>query len=167
MELLFGENSILLVLSRAVALHDPPLGCAILTLKCPSNEGRSLTLCRLGHEKHLPRERFVECLEAFAKNIQCELDTDSGLYASGLAVTSEDIGSFLSRSSPSYHTEDVVDCVKGNASPRHLQSVKEEDSEEVDDGSDGGEDSDKKIDAGGSDLVKGRSCKPSKRSRVA
>jgi len=167
-EVLLGENSILLVLSRAVALYDPPLGCAVLTLKCPSNnDERHLTLCRLGHEKHLPRERFVECLEAFAKILQCDLDTYSGHCASGLAVSSDEIRSFLSRSSPLYQNEDVVDCVKGNASHTHLQSVKEEDSEEVEDGSEGGEESDKKIDTGGSSLAKGKLCKPSKRSRVA
>ncbi|KAL7530668.1 hypothetical protein ACHAXR_003617, partial [Thalassiosira sp. AJA248-18] len=33
LKLKLGDDSILLVLSRAVALHDPPLGCAILTLK--------------------------------------------------------------------------------------------------------------------------------------
>mmetsp|Transcript_10676 Transcript_10676/g.23621 ORF Transcript_10676/g.23621 Transcript_10676/m.23621 type:complete len:1257 (+) Transcript_10676:118-3888(+) len=171
-ELQLGENAIFLVLSRAVALHDPPLGCALLTLDCPSNEGQNVPtvpfihLVRLGHEQHLPRERFIECLETFAKNMQLRLCT-SWLGASELAVTSEDIRSFLSRSPPPYQAEDVVDSVKGNSSHRHLQSVKEEDSEEVDDGSEGGEDSDKKIDVGGSELVKGRPCKPSKRSRVA
>ena len=157
---LFGENSILLVLSRAVALHDPPLGCAVLTLEYSS---KNLHLCRLGHKSHLPRERFIECLEVFARNIQCDLDTSSDFTASGLAeVTSDEIRSFLSRSPTLY-----VGSMKGNSSS-HLQSVKEEDSEEAGDGSDGGrEDSDNKIDAGVSALVKGRPSKPSKRSRVA
>jgi len=46
--------------------------------------------------------------------------------------------------------------------------VKEEDSEEAEDGSDGGEDSEKLTETGvGSGLGKGRPSKPSKRSRVA
>ncbi|KAL7537237.1 hypothetical protein ACHAWF_005701 [Thalassiosira exigua] len=43
--------------------------------------------------------------------------------------------------------DDAVDCRNGNPSHSHLQSVKEEESEEVDDGSEG-EDCDKKLDPG-------------------
>ena len=158
-ELKLGEDSILLVLSRAVALHDPPLGCAILTLESSSDEERNLTLCKLSHEEHLPRERFVECLEAFAKALHCNLNT-LGTFRSP-SVTSDEIKSFLSRSLP-YHAEDeVINRIKGNSI--HLQSVKEEDSEEVDDGSESTIVDDNK----GSGLVKGRPSKPSKRSRVA
>ena len=159
-----GDHSIILVLARAVALRDPPLGCAILTVKDSTCEGRSLTLDRLCYEEHLPRERFIESIETFVKYVHCTLDTRSD----GLAVTLNDIKSFLSRSPPPlYRPEDVVDCAKGGSSHRHLQSVKEEESEEVDDGSDGGEVIDGKIVDGGTELVKRKPCKPSKRSRVA
>jgi len=173
-----GNNATILVLSRAVALQDPPLGCAILTLNTSSSDsevGRNLALCRLGHEKHLPRERFIECLETFARNVQCTLNDTCDLGASSLLLaTSDDIKTYLSQSPSPYRSEDVsVDRggIKGNSSSqhRHLQSVKEEGSEEVD-GSEGEEESDKKGDAtrDASELAKGRPCgKPSKRSRVA
>jgi len=194
----FGRDSILLVLSRAVALHDPPLGCAILTLSSSNNSEvgrRNLSIRRLSHEGHLPRERFLECLEEFANDIRCDLDgtascadlCDSGDGSSAVAVSPDDIRSFLlvssTSSSPYHHAGDVVgvDCGsgvnQGNPShSQHLQSVKEEESEEVDDGSEAGGEvmngSDNKNldtggDVGGSHLVKGRPSKPSKRSRVA
>ncbi|KAL9186068.1 hypothetical protein ACHAXT_005306 [Thalassiosira profunda] len=50
-------HKIVLVLTRAVAL-DPPLGCAILTLETSSKDERVLSLSKMGHEEHIPRERF-------------------------------------------------------------------------------------------------------------
>ena len=119
------------------------------------------------HEEHLPRERFIESLATFAKNINYTLEADNCHHR--LAVTLNDIRSFLARSQPPlYHTDDIVDCIKGGSSRRHLQSVKEEESEEVDDGSDGGEDRDDKLADGDTELVKRKPCKPSsKRSRRA
>jgi hypothetical protein len=162
-----GDHSVILVLARAIALHHPPLGCAILTVKDSACDWRSLTLDGLGHEEHLPRERFIESLATFAKNINYTLEADNCHHR--LAVTLNDIRSFLARSQPPlYHTDDVVDCIKGGSSRRHLQSVKEEESEEVDDGSDGGEDRDDKLADGDTELVKRKPCKPSsKRSRRA
>ena len=156
-----------LILARAVALHHPPLGCAILTVKDPACDLRSLTLDGLGHEEHLPRERFIESLVAFAKNINCTLETHDCHHR--LTVTLDDIRSFLARSEPPlYHTDDVIDCIEGRPSRRHLQSVKEEESEEADDGSDGGKDRDDKLADEGTELVKRKPWKPStKRSRRA
>ncbi len=162
-----GDHSVILILARAVALHHPPLGCAILTVKDPACDLRSLTLDGLGHEEHLPRERFIESLVAFAKNINCTLETHDCHHR--LTVTLDDIRSFLARSEPPlYHTDDVIDCIEGRPSRRHLQSVKEEESEEADDGSDGGKDRDDKLADEGTELVKRKPWKPStKRSRRA
>lgn len=159
-----GEHSVILVLVRAIALHDPPLGCAILTLKVSTHESRSLSLDRLGYEEHLPRERFVECLELFAKNIHCTLDDDRVDNKSEISL--DDIRSFLRSSPAACDSENIVDCVNGDSSRRHLQSVKEEDSEEVDDGSDDVEREDDKgniVDG----LTESGKRKLSKRSRVA
>ena len=156
------------MLVRAIALRDLPLGCAVLTLKDSTYEGRNLSLDRLGYEEHLPKERFIECLEIFAKNMHCTLDTRCIQYR--LGITFDDVRSFLIRSPPSlYHPEDVVDSAKGDSSRRHLQSVKEEDSEEVDDVSDDGdgEDNDENIVDGVTESAKRKPSKPSKRSRVA
>lgn len=159
------EHAILLVLSRTVALHEPPLGCALLKLQClfPPDDGkRILTLSGIGHKRHLPRERFIECLGAFAKSIRCDLSVKRNFAH----ITSDDIRPFLLPSFPHrYCAGDTIDRVKGNAaSHSNLQSVKEEDSEES---SGGEEESDKKIDSRDSGLVKGRPSKPSKRSRVS
>ena len=169
-----GDNSIVLVLSRATAVQDPPLGCAILTVDYTSNEERVLSLCRMNHEEHIPRERFIECIETFAKSMHCTLETSKDL-ADGQLVALEDLKSFLRRSSPhpTYQAEDVADCANGNSSYRHLQSVKEEDSEEAEDedgsDADGNEKNDnvKKIGDAGDSAELGKACKPSKRSRVA
>jgi hypothetical protein len=161
-----GEHSVILVLVRAIALHDPPLGCAILTLKDSTRESRSLSLDRLGYEEHLPRERFVECLELFAKNIHCTLDDCRVDNKSEISL--DDIRSFLC-SQPTARDLENVDCVNGDSSRRLLQSVKEEDSEEVDDGSDDVEredDEENKVD-GLTESGKQKLSKPTKRSRVA
>jgi hypothetical protein len=65
--------------------------------------------------------------------------------------------------------ENVVDCVNGDSSRRLLQSVKEEDSEEVDDGSDEveREDDEENIVDGLTESGKRKLSKPTKRSRVA
>ena len=157
-----SDNSFLLVLSRAVALQDPPLGSAILTVKCsPNGKERVLSLCQLGHNEQLPRERFIEKLEALAKSIHHTLET--GALDNTLGVTLDEIKSFLSRSSyPSYQAEDVDNCVKDTSYRHSLHSVKEEEDEE--DASDVCEkeaDHDEKID------VKADRGKAHKRSRLS
>ena len=73
--LLWGGISFILVLSRVIAGHDEaPLGCAVLTIQFTMLKGRVLKICDMAHEVHLPRERFLECLEKFALNMQCALD---------------------------------------------------------------------------------------------
>ena len=143
---IYGSDSIFLLLSRAVSSHEP-LGCAILTLVSSSMEaGRSLVLQNIGHEEHLPRERFIECLEAFASKLDTNLDTSS-IFHDVRLISPDEIRKCLiqskksnstSSSPPSYQNEEVIGMnMKGNSSHSLLQSVKEEDSEDADDGSDG------------------------------
>jgi len=73
--LLWGGLSVILVLSRAVAGPDePPLGCAVLTLQFSVHKGKMLKICDIAHEVHLPRERFIECLEEFCSKMNCALE---------------------------------------------------------------------------------------------
>mmetsp|Transcript_26160 Transcript_26160/g.34779 ORF Transcript_26160/g.34779 Transcript_26160/m.34779 type:complete len:1284 (+) Transcript_26160:209-4060(+) len=77
--LLWGGVSFTLLLSRAVPAYDePPLGCAVLTLSFSLSAGRLLRISCIAHEEHLPRERFIECLEGFAAKMSCELDINDG-----------------------------------------------------------------------------------------
>lgn len=132
------ENSIILVLSRAVAPHEPLLACAILAVHFARGE-RSLSLCKVGRQEHLPLERFIEYLEAFAKNTQCTVEKCNDVKHQ-LTLTANDIRSFLVRSArSSKRPEEDLGSIRGTTSNCLLQSVKEEESEEVDDGSDGGE----------------------------
>lgn len=120
------NKTIILVLSRAIAVRDPPLGCAILRL----SDEKTVSLVRLECEAHVPRERFVDCLETFSSSLDSKLDSTrrESLRAS-LSLPS--IRSFLSTNS-----EDNIHIGKspcsGTMPPSQLQSVKEEESEEVD-----------------------------------
>jgi len=146
-ELELSDETFILVLSRAVATQDPLLGCAILTLDTSSEE-RAL-LSRIVHEKHLPREHFDECLETFAKSINCSIEANSNTLADQL-MTLETIRLCISRSSQAmYQAEDVK-------SYHQLHSVKEEENEESE------SDGDKKE----SGTFGKEASKPSKRSRV-
>jgi hypothetical protein len=137
------NDCIFLLLSRAVASVEP-LGCAILTFMSSSTGGgRLLSLRHIGHEEHLPRERFMECLEAFASKLETNLDT-RGIFNVIRLISTDEIRQCLSRSKksnsdcsyPAYQDEEVI-SMKGNSSHSLLQSVKEEDSEDADDGSEG------------------------------
>ena len=69
-----GTNSIVLLLCRAIAPHeDPPLGCAEMTLGFSMDKGRLLRIAKIANEPHLPQERFLECLENFARCMKCSL----------------------------------------------------------------------------------------------
>jgi len=147
-ELQLSDETFVLVLSREVATQDPPLGFAILTLDTSSEE-RALALCKIVHEKHLPRERFDECLETFAKSIHCSIEANSNNLGDS-EMTLETIRSCISRSlQHPYQAEDVK-------SYHQLHSVKEEENEESE------SDGDKKE----PDTILKEASKPSKRSRV-
>lgn len=76
--LLCGACSTIVILSRAIAsLEEPPLGCAVLTLGFSLQNGRELRVAELAHEEHLPRERFLECLDGLANKMKCKLVVSS------------------------------------------------------------------------------------------
>jgi len=77
---LWGPVTIILLLCRAIApLDEPPLGCSILTVGFSMTRGKTLRVAEIGFEPHLPRERFIECLEKFAANMNCALEVGPDL----------------------------------------------------------------------------------------
>jgi hypothetical protein len=67
-----SSSSVVLLLCRAIAPHDEdPLGCAVLTIRFSMKHGRSLCVDTMATEPHLPRERFLECLQDFATCMRC------------------------------------------------------------------------------------------------
>jgi hypothetical protein len=74
---LWSQSSVVVLLCRAIAAYeDPPLGCAVLTLGFSMERGRVLRLAEIASETHLPRERFVECLEGFSSCMHCGLELE-------------------------------------------------------------------------------------------
>jgi Double-stranded RNA binding motif len=69
-----SPSTIVLLLCRAIT-EDPPLGCAVLTLGFSMEDpvGKILRLVELASEPHLPQERFMDCLQNFAKCMNCAL----------------------------------------------------------------------------------------------
>ena len=122
------NKTIILVLSRAIALRDPPLGCAILRLG--SADEKTISLVRLECETHVPRERFVDCLEKFSFSLDCTLDSSRQGPIKALSLPS--IRSFLSNSTTNNIHHGKGPPCGGTMPPSQLQSVKEEESEEVD-----------------------------------
>jgi hypothetical protein len=161
---LFSESSIILLLCRAIAPHDdPPLGCAILSLGFSMEHGRLLHLAQLASEPHLPRERFIECLQDFAAAMNCNLKEGHRPAANEKSLSSTELRSIaesyiLSVDSRKTFTafrsrlgDDIDDgTIKRVSSP--LQSVQEE-----------SEVSESSVEKRSTK----RSIKPSKRSRFA
>jgi hypothetical protein len=159
---LWSQSSVVVLLCRAIAAYeDPPLGCAVLTLGFSMERGRVLRLAEIASETHLPRERFVECLEGFSSCMHCGLELERE-KKTGKLFTTDDlkaiVESYVSTKSGKHGDGKVAaapidptsESIKRVSSP--LQSVREE--SEVSDSS-GVEHHNKK-----------RSSKPSKRSRV-
>eukprot|EP00559_Dactyliosolen_fragilissimus_P000227 CAMPEP_0184874364 /NCGR_PEP_ID=MMETSP0580-20130426/42354_1 /TAXON_ID=1118495 /ORGANISM="Dactyliosolen fragilissimus" /LENGTH=811 /DNA_ID=CAMNT_0027377369 /DNA_START=655 /DNA_END=3090 /DNA_ORIENTATION=- len=118
---LWGGESVTLVLTRAIPGRDePPLGCAILTQTHPVNKCQAFRISQIFHESHLPRERFVECLELFSQHMNCSLIDQDDLHenASGYSLNQHSI-------------ENMVDTII-EKEQRVLQSVKEEECEDED-----------------------------------
>jgi hypothetical protein len=75
---MWSSSTIVLLLCRAIAPYDdPPLGCAVLFLGFSLEKGKLLRVAQIGSKPHLPRERFIECLQAFANSMQCSLETNN------------------------------------------------------------------------------------------
>ena len=181
---LWSSSTIILLLCRAIApFEDPPLGCAVLTLGFSMQKGRVLRIAQIASEPHLPKERFIECLQSFASCMDYLLETLSGpddnTGAGSPCIRADDqlaiVDSFLScpvddgdQKLPAKAGVDVADAAGRESSDDYdalvgkissqLQSVLEE-SEEADE-SDICESLAEKRNA-----KKGRD-KPSKRSRV-
>jgi len=92
-----SSSSIVLLLCRAIAPHEDPLGCAILTMRFSMKFGRTLCLApgQLANLPHLPRERFIECLQAFSKCMGCHFQV---VESSSAMTTIEPQRIFLSTS---------------------------------------------------------------------
>lgn len=74
----FGDNSVVLMLSRAIASSDePPLGYAVLTRTFSLQKGNVLVVSEFENEVHFPRERLVECLEEFGETMKCKVEVES------------------------------------------------------------------------------------------
>ena len=72
---LWSSSTIILLLCRAIAPYeDPPLGCAVLTLGFAMQRGRVLRIAQIASEPHLPKERFIECLQSFASCMDYHLE---------------------------------------------------------------------------------------------
>jgi hypothetical protein len=129
--LFWGPASVMLLLCRAIASYDePPLGCAILTFGFTILKGRVLRVAEIESERHLPRERFIECLEQFAANMKCQLDIEQ-------SHVDEGSGRMQTFTKPQLKTI-VESYLKRNDSLRDeagskLQSVKEEEPDAEDD----------------------------------
>jgi hypothetical protein len=133
----------------------------VLTLGFSMERGRVLRLAEIASETHLPRERFVECLEGFSSCMHCGLELERE-KKTGKRFTTDDlkaiVESYVSTDSGKHGDSKVAaaskdptsESIKRVSSP--LQSVREE--SEVSDSS-GVEHHNTK-----------RSSKPSKRSRV-
>lgn len=160
---LWGSSTIVLLLCRAIAaFEDPPLGCAVLTLGFSMQKGRLLRIAQIGSEKHLPRERFLECLEAFASSMQYSLERQesppSGEQARGVVRMDRGLLKAVLQSNlqPGAKSPSAKNgCERSRNVSAPLQSVLEE--------SEGGDDSDRPKESSGA--TKGQD-KPCKRSRV-
>jgi hypothetical protein len=85
---LWSSSTIVLLLCRAIApFEDPPLGCAVLTLGFSMEKGRLLRIAQIASEPHLPRERFIECLQSFANCISCSLAHPTSAAAPSSSAT--------------------------------------------------------------------------------
>ncbi|KAL7466978.1 hypothetical protein ACHAXS_007245 [Conticribra weissflogii] len=109
---LWSTSAIILLLSRVVAAHDePPLGCAVLILGFSLEDGRTLNICDIAYETHLPRERFLECLGHFACKMNCKLVDDSQVSLfKGMKVSSTEMKSVIQH----YLLPDQVNNAYGN-----------------------------------------------------
>lgn len=119
---LWGSTTITLLLCRVISpKDDPPLGCAVLTLGFSMNKGPVLRIAELVSEPHLPKERFIECLEKFASHMSCVLDTE---------VAASDVSNLEDSSETVYSTEQLKSIVEAHlCRPRRAEGVSTEENE--------------------------------------
>jgi hypothetical protein len=116
---LHSGSIVMLLLIRNDSCSDvsPPLGFVILELE----KERTLTLRAINHVDHLPKENFMECLDELASTMLYNLDTNSIIEYSEC-----DLLQFVQ---DHLYGEDENRDISLPTS--HLQSVKEEDNEDV------------------------------------
>jgi len=137
---LWGSQSVVLILSRAIALPDePPLGFAVLSTGFSMTKGRILRISEIANEVHFPRERLIECLEKLGGKLHCQVeDTDNNCHRSGILFTDFQLCDIVkSHAMHAKHVSITGECtdIQENRSQLHgkpLQSVKEEDNEDDD-----------------------------------
>eukprot|EP01083_Nonionella_stella_P197583 726311_1 len=131
---LWGSKSVVLILSRAIALPDePPLGCAVLTLGFSISRGRLLRIHDIAHEEHFPKERFVEILEDLAHKMKCSIDSTSNLKSplKSLFLSEDSLVEITRQYMNPRQGDNQETCSEGHSINRKpLQSVKEEDNED-------------------------------------
>ena len=131
---LWGSQSVVLILSRAIASQDePPLGCAVLSLGFSLAKGRLLRISEIRNEIHFPKERLIECLEELGNKMECtvEVRNQKKEINNGIFFTAENLQTIVQK----YAKKEGVDSessAKHTSIHRPLQSVKEEDNEDDD-----------------------------------
>jgi hypothetical protein len=128
---------LILLLSRVVVPQDePPLGLSILSLSGHNEvKDRALTLHVIKHQDHLPRERFIECLEEFANLMDSHLDSSCTIHD----TATPDIIAFVRQLSVEKPFDNYEEGGEHRLPGRQLQSVQEEDEDagsEEDEGND-------------------------------
>jgi len=159
---MWSSSTIVLLLCRAAAHGDPPLGCAVLTVGFSFQKGKILRIAQIAKQSHQPRERFIETLSVFAKKMGCSLVT-SPTKSSFATLGKSDIQRLLDIQFDSRHplrkdeapTDIKISPLREESSVKpSLQAVEEE--------GEGAEDSDS---SSPSNEKEKRREKPSKRSR--
>ena len=165
---LWSSSAIVLLLCRAIAPYeDPPLGCAALTLGFSMERGRLLRIVEIASKPHLPRERFIECLQSVASCMCCSLETGPAIESKFTTLHKNEIKEILNSHLLSMPSELKPPAKETSARPYQeplvtspLQSVQEE--------SEGIEESDSCPDSWSEKRngAKKEQGQPSKRSRV-
>jgi hypothetical protein len=137
---LWGSQSVVLILSRAIALPDePPLGFAVLSTGFSMTKGRILRISEIANGVHFPRERLIECLEKLGGKLHCQVEaTDNNSHRTGIVFTDFQLCDIVkSHAMHAKHVSISGECtdIQEDHSQLHgkpLQSVKEEDNEDDD-----------------------------------
>ncbi len=135
---LWGNQSVVLILSRAIASQDePPLGCAVMSLGFSLSQGRILRINEIRNEIHFPKERLIECLEELGNKMECsvEVRNQKKEMNTGIFFNTDNLQTIVRK-----YTKKGGEDIDSESSPKHstsihrrpLQSVKEEDNEDDD-----------------------------------
>jgi len=129
---LWGGQSFVLILSRAIALPDePPLGFAVLSTGFSMTKGRILRISEVSNEVHFPRERLIECLDELGAKMHCQVEASCDHFdRSGIHFTDFQLCDIIK----SYTMRAKLTPMSGAPTDilihgKPLQSVKEEEHE--------------------------------------